>query len=119
MKLNSKFLRAETSRIVLKVASNPKQLNATTMAKILDADASLKEHARDELGIDIASFDAEEKVKDDLVSLPQYQCVLTVVCQVSVVSVSSGTPRLFLLLFLLTAGIVALLLAAAILLFIR
>jgi len=91
--------RAETSRIVLKVASNPKQLNATTMAKILDADASLKEHARDELGIDIASFDAEEKV--------------------TVVSVSSGTPRLFLLLFLLTAGIVALLLAAAILLFIR
>jgi len=91
--------RAETSRIVLKVNSNPKQLNATTMAKILDADASLKEHAKEDLGIDISSFDAQEKV--------------------TVVSVYSGTPRLFLLLFLLTAGIVALLLAAAILLFIR
>merc|ERR1719150_76434 len=91
--------RAETSRIVLKVNSNPKQLNATAMAKILDADASLKEHAKEDLGIDISSFDAQEKV--------------------TVVSVYSGTPRLFLLLFLLTAGIVALLLAAAILLFIR
>jgi len=91
--------RAETSRIVLKVNSNPKQLNATTMAKILDADASLKEHAKEELGIDISSFDAEEKV--------------------TVVSVHSGNSRLFLLLFLLTAGIAALLLAAAILLFLR
>ena len=102
---------------MLKVNSNPKQLNATTMAKILDADASLKEHAKDELGIDIASFDAEEKVKDDLLVVPPINCDLW--SQVSVVSVYSGTPRLFLLLFLLTAGIVALLLAAAILLFIR
>ena len=68
--MNSKFLRAETSRIVLKVNSNPKQLNATTMAKILDADASLKEHAKEDLGIDISSFDAEEKVKDDLLVVP-------------------------------------------------
>ena len=69
-KLNSEFLRAETSRIVLKVNSNPKQLNATTMAKILDADTSLKDHAKEELGVDISSFDAEEKVKDDLVVVP-------------------------------------------------
>ena len=114
--LNSKFIRAETSRIVLKVNSNPKQLNATTMAKILDADASLKEHAKDELGVDISSFDAEEKVKDDFVAFPPLSRVMV---QVTVVSVYNGTPRLFLLLFLLTAGIVALLLAAAILLFIR
>ena len=114
--LNSKFIRAETSRIVLKVNSNPKQLNATTMAKILDADASLKEHAKEELGIDISSFDAEEKVKDDFVVVPHS---VFDVCQVTVVSVHSGNSRLFLLLFLLTAGIAALLLAAAILLFLR
>ena len=75
--LNCKFLRAETSRIVLKVNSNPKQLNATAMAKILDADASLKEHAKEDLGIDISSFDAQEKVKvnDDLV-VPPHQVEL-------------------------------------------
>jgi receptor-type tyrosine-protein phosphatase N len=89
----------ETSRIVLKVNSNPKQLNASTMAKILEADDSIKEQAKQDLGIDIADFDSEEKV--------------------SVVSVYSGTSRLFLPLFLLTAGIAALLLLAAVLLFIR
>ena len=68
--INFKFPRAETSRIVLKVNSNPKQLNATTMAKILDADASLKEHAKEELDIDISSFDAEEKVNDDFLVVP-------------------------------------------------
>ena len=101
---------------MLKVNSNPKQLNATTMAKILDADASLKEHAKEELDIDISSFDAEDKVKDDLIVVRLKVCL---VCQVTVVSVYSGNSRLFLLLFLLTAGIAALLLAAAILLFLR
>jgi len=93
------YSQAETSRIVLKVKSNPRQLNASSMAKILEKDESLKEHAREDLGIEIDSFEAEG--------------------QVSVVSVYSGQSRLFLLLFLLTAGIVALLVAAALLLLIR
>jgi len=91
--------KPETSRILLKVNSNPRQLNASSMAKILEKDNSLKEHAREDLGIEIESFDAGDKVK--------------------VVSVYSGQSRLFLLLFLLTAGIAALLLVAGILLLIR
>ena len=51
------FRRAETSRIVLKVNSNPRQLNATEMAKILDADATLKEHAKNDLALEIKSFE--------------------------------------------------------------
>jgi len=91
--------KPETSRILLKVNSNPKQLNATTMAKILENDAALKEHAKEDLGIEIDSFGAEDKV--------------------SVVSVYTGSSRLFLLLLLLTAGLAALLLLAAVLVLAR
>lgn len=84
---------------MLKVNSNHRQLNASTMAKILEKDTSLKEHAIKDLGIDIDSFEAEDKV--------------------NVVSVYSGPSRLFLLLFLLTAGLAALLVVAAVLLAIR
>ena len=56
-KLEWYFRRAETSRIVLKVNSNPRQLNATAMAKILDADAALKEHAKNDLALEIKSFE--------------------------------------------------------------
>ena len=52
------FCRAETSSIILKVNSNPRQLNATDMAKILDADTTLKEHARNDLGLELKSFEA-------------------------------------------------------------
>lgn len=48
----------ETSRLVLTVHANPKNLNATTMAALLNADTTLAEHARRELGIDIKSFQA-------------------------------------------------------------
>lgn len=92
--------RAETSSIILKVNSNPRQLNATDMAKILDADTTLKEHARNDLGLELKSFEAGDANNN-------------------VMSVYSGPSQLFLLMFLLTAGIAALLLAAAVLLFIR
>ena len=49
--------RPETSRIILKVNSNPRQLNATTMAKLLEADTTLREHANNDLGVEIASFE--------------------------------------------------------------
>jgi len=91
--------KPETSRILLKVNSNPKQLNATTMAKILENDAALKEHAKEDLGIEIDSFEAGDKF--------------------SVVSVYTGSSRLFLLLLLLTAGVAALLLLVAIILLVR
>ena len=70
------------------------------MAKILEADQQLREHAKNDLAVDIEGFE----VGDD---------------KSSVMSVYSGPSKLFLLLFLLTAGIAALLLAAAVLLMIR
>jgi len=91
--------RPETSRILLKVNSNPRQLNATSMANILETDASLREHARADLGVEIESFGAGDED--------------------TVVSVYSGPSRLFLLLFLLTAGLASLLVVAAVLLLLR
>jgi len=91
--------RPETSRILLKVNSNPRQLNATAMARLLDADTSLREHAKVDLGVEIDSFGAGDED--------------------SVVSVYSGPSRLFLLLFLLTAGLASLLVVAAVLLLLR
>merc|ERR1711970_1571738 len=91
--------RPETSRILLKVNSNPRQLNATSMANILETDASLREHASADLGVEIESFGAGDED--------------------TVVSVYSGPSRLFLLLFLLTAGLASLLVVAAVLLLLR
>jgi len=91
--------RPETSRILLKVNSNPRQLNATSMANILETDNSLREHARADLGVEIDSFGAGDED--------------------TVVSVYSGPSRLFLLLFLLTAGLASLLVVAAVLLLLR
>jgi len=90
----------EASRIVLKVNSNPRQLNATEMAKILESDQNLREHAKNDLGLDIENFEVGDEKS-------------------SVLSVYSGPSKLFLLMFLLTAGIAALLLAAAVLLLVR
>merc|ERR1712198_498975 len=92
--------KPETSRIVLKVNSNPRQLNATSMAKILESDNTLREHAKNDLGLEIDNFEVGDEKS-------------------TVMSVYSGPSQLFLLMFLLTAGIAALLLAAAVLLFIR
>merc|ERR1711884_585278 len=92
--------KPETSRIVLKVNSNPRQLNATSMAKILESDNTLREHAKNDLGLEIDNFEVGDANNN-------------------VMSVYSGPSQLFLLMFLLTAGIAALLLAAAVLLFIR
>eukprot|EP00092_Neocalanus_flemingeri_P001929 GFUD01002060.1.p1 GENE.GFUD01002060.1~~GFUD01002060.1.p1 ORF type:complete len:1137 (+),score=239.27 GFUD01002060.1:203-3613(+) len=91
--------RPETSRILLKVNSNPRQLNATSMANLLEADASLREHALNDLGVEIDNFGAGDED--------------------SVVSIYSGPSRLFLLLFLLTAGLASLLVVAAVLLLVR
>ena len=61
--LISKYnFRPETSRILLKVNSNPRQLNATSMANLLESDASLREHARSDLGVEIDSFGAGDEV---------------------------------------------------------
>lgn len=92
--------KPEASRIVLKVNSNPRQLNATEMAKILESDQSLRDHAKNDLGLDIDSYEAGDEKS-------------------SVMSIYSGPSKLFLLMFLLTAGIAALLLAAAVLLLVR
>jgi len=91
--------RPETSRILLKVNSNPRQLNASSMANLLEADASLREHALNDLGVEIESFGAGDED--------------------TVVSVYSGPSRLFLLLFLLTASLASLLVLAAVLLLLR
>jgi len=92
--------RPETSRILLKVNSNPRQLNATAMARLLEADTSLREHAKNDLGVEIDSFGAGNEDSQ-------------------VLSVYSGPSRLFLLLFLLTAGLASLLVVAAVLLLLR
>jgi len=92
--------RPEQSRLLLKVNSNPAGLNATTMADLLSKDQSLVHHVKQDLGLDIDNFAAGDKD--------------------SVVSVYSGpSNRLFLLLFLLTAGLASLLLLAGVLLILR
>ena len=61
------IFRAETSRIVLKVNSNPRQLNATAMAKKLEADTTLREHAKNDLGVEIENFEVgDANVSSDL-----------------------------------------------------
>merc|ERR1719323_1260057 len=70
------------------------------MAKILEADTALKEHTKNDLGVEIESFEVGDEKN-------------------TVMSIYSGPSKLFLLLFLLTAGIAALLLAAAVLLVLR
>ena len=57
--------RPETSRILLKVNSNPRQLNATSMANLLEADRSLREHAKNDLGVEIDSFGAGDEVNNE------------------------------------------------------
>ena len=110
------------------------------MAKILENDAALKEHAKEDLGIEIDSFGAEDKVRrgrecrvtntdcvtkkikksrSGEVSILRSSSALIPPCQVSVVSVYTGSSRLFLLLLLLTAGLAALLLLAAVLVLAR
>ena len=41
----------------MKVNSNPRQLNATSMAKILETDTTLKEHAKNDLDLELESFE--------------------------------------------------------------
>ena len=42
---------------MLKVNSNPRQLNATSMAKLLETDVTLKEHAKNDLDLELESFE--------------------------------------------------------------
>jgi len=57
----------ESSRLVLTVHANPRGLNASTMADILNTDSNLADHANRDLGIDISSFEAGNK--DDVLSV--------------------------------------------------
>ena len=42
--------------------ANPRNLNASTMAAILNADSALTDHANNHLGINIKGFEAGSKV---------------------------------------------------------
>ena len=53
-----RYHRPETSRIVLRVGSNPRQLSAGQMAELLEKDAALREHASADLDLDLESFAA-------------------------------------------------------------
>lgn len=92
--------RPEQSRLLLKVNSNPQGLNATSMADKLASDPTIRQHASQDLGVDIDNFAAGGKD--------------------SVISIYNGPPsRLFLLLFILTAGLASLLIVVAVLLLLR
>ena len=54
----------KSSQLVLKVHANPKNLNASAMAAILNADSTLADHADNTLGISINGFEAGSKVRD-------------------------------------------------------
>merc|ERR1719481_2352671 len=93
-------VRPEQSRLLLEVNSNPSGLNASRMADLLSKDPALKEHVKNDLGLELDHFAAGDKD--------------------SVISIYSGpSNRLFLLLFILTAGLFALLLIFGILLLLR
>lgn len=61
----------ESSRLVLSVHANPRNLNASAMAGILNADTTLAEHANRDLGINIKSFEAGNK--DEVISIATSQ----------------------------------------------
>jgi len=94
--------RPETSRIVLRVSSNPRQLSAGQMAELLEKDAALREHASADLDLDLESFAAGD-------------------AESAVVSSAAlhGRSNLAILLFLLTSGIAGLIICLAVMLFIR
>jgi len=92
--------RIETSRVWVLVGSNPRLLNATTMADLLNQQVeAVRERADTQVGVIIDSFAAGDENE--------------------VVSVYTGNSRLFLSLFLLAAGLATLLLMAALLLVLR
>ena len=49
--------------------ANPRNLNASTMAAILNADSALTDHANNHLGINIKGFEAGSKVGELVESL--------------------------------------------------
>merc|ERR1712088_1172116 len=51
----------KSSQLELKVHANPRSLNASTMAAILNADSALTDHANNHLGINIKGFEAGSK----------------------------------------------------------
>merc|ERR1719264_854331 len=56
----------KSSQLELKVHANPRNLNASTMAAILNADSTLADHADNTLGISINGFEAGSK--EDIVT---------------------------------------------------
>ena len=53
----------KSSQLELKVHANPRNLNASTMAAILNNDSALTDHANNHLGINIKGFEAGSKVR--------------------------------------------------------
>jgi len=51
----------KSSQLELKVHANPRNLNASAMAAILNADSALTDHANNNLGINIKGFEAGSK----------------------------------------------------------
>ena len=55
----------KSSQLELKVHANPRNLNASAMAAILNNDSALTDHANNHLGINIKGFEAGGKVRID------------------------------------------------------
>ena len=55
----------KSSQLELKVHANPRNLNASAMAAILNNDSALTDHANNHLGINIKGFEAGSKVRID------------------------------------------------------
>jgi len=92
--------RLWTSRMSIPVQSNPKQLNAADMAKVLGADLeNVNKRMESSSGVEVHSFSAGSEKE--------------------VVSVYTGHSRLFLALFLLSAGLASVLVVGGLVLILR
>lgn len=92
----------ENSKLAVEVFSNPRQLNATFMAEVLDGSKELKDEIKERTNLEVDTITAGDENSD-----------------VGVVLAPSESPRLVMLVFLLAAALTTLLLIAAILLVIR
>jgi len=92
--------RLSTSQVSLPVQSNPRQLNASTMANILGSELGVvNKRMSDDVGVEIDSFSSGN--------------------QNDVVSVYTGHSRLFFALFLLTAALASMLVVGGLVLILR
>jgi len=91
----------ESSRLVLTVHANPRNLNASSMASLLNKDTGLTEHASRDLGINIHGFEAGSQ--DGVTSMPILQ----------------DRSKILILILLFTAGLAAIISVAGLILIIR